>query len=113
MRECWYFIKGVSQRSPPDTVTWRQRSARRWGASHGGIWEKTVLGSRNSTCKGPETGVCLRNNKEARVTGEEQARERMTDFCLFNKIQFSTHHVPDIVLGTLHILIHLLLTTTL
>lgn len=42
-------------------------------------------GRVNIKCKGPETGMCLRN-KEARVAGEEHAGKRMTDFCLFNKI---------------------------
>lgn len=38
------------------------------------MWGKSVLGSGDSTCKGPEAGahpVCSRNSKEARRAGGE------------------------------------------
>lgn len=47
--------------------------------------EEECPGRVNIKCKGPETGMCLRNNKEATVAGEEQARKRMTDFVYLTK----------------------------
>lgn len=43
-----------------------EQKMERYEMSHMVVWDKSVLGSGNSKCKGPDTGVCLPHKGAAR-----------------------------------------------
>lgn len=52
--------------------------------SPGDIWEKSAPGRGNSTCKGPEAGVCLvcwRNSKESGSEPGGRGRDEVRELC--------------------------------